>query len=260
MWNGTIVGLVACLHNNFLFILCAVAPGFEAAYTRSMSVPVGEYDGRLFLPEISTEFGRISVGHVFSLHHAGIQYFVTALHLFGPAGGLKHRIPSDALSASIDRVRLHRVSDDEVVLDNLVPVDTDIGEPLSPAMEKPSASGDIAAFLPDEDLGYDGFQLSDMDPKESDEHSLVGFQRFVAGVGIRKFRFRLIDIDEDRYVYEQIDRVDLSQMSGAPMIDEADNVVSMMVGGVRTRNGAELQFGVPLPDLHRYFDYVEEAM
>lgn len=233
----------------------------DTTRTGGSDLNADEYRDKVFLPEIRTEAGRINVGTVFLVEFEGEPFFVTALHLFGPGGGLKRTIPTEALSGEVSLVQLHDAVTDEVVYDGLVPIDTDFGEPLSPVSDAPDASGDIVVFQsPEQPFGQPLQLRDDPGPNAGDTLYLVSYQRTVSGGGLGRFRLKLIDSTDEFFVMELEDSVDLYGMSGAPIVDEDGLVVSMGVGGLTDPRGRERHLGVPLVGLRSYLGRVMELM
>jgi trypsin-like peptidase len=215
-----------------------------------------DYDRMVFLPEIRTDVGRVNVGQVFSVRYQDREFFVTALHLFGPAGGLSRRIPPDDLTAVVNSVQLHDPATDEIVHQDLIPVDTGFGTPLNPAAEVIDASKDIAVFLSNDSPALDAFEIARESPSEGDTLYVIGYQRFVETSRVRRFRLSLVDADESHWVLKYHEPVDVSGMSGAPITNERGSLVSMLVGGLKTERGVEHGLGVPYNGVLNYFNHI----
>ncbi|WCT75952.1 trypsin-like peptidase domain-containing protein [Novosphingobium humi] len=168
-------------------------------------------------------------------------FLVTALHLFGPNGGLAAQIPSEHLpdhvkmTACISADGQHWAARRTLAIAGAVPMATPFR--------------DVAAFAADPASlnGATRLQLADKPAAVGDEVWVVAS---MGGDGrIRRYGARVIYNGPDALQYAFVDgTLDMRASSGAAVVDDAGRVLGLHLGGGKDR-GDLLGMAVPLDRL-----------
>ena len=169
---------------------------------------------------------------------------MTALHLFGPAGGLDRDIHPMRVSSAWQSTSLVDCVSGQS-FEQLT------GKPLSLAFTAPypdkSRLGDVAAYMPDEVRGLAPFTLSSRLPSEGevvwlvspvlDEESLV-------------HRAKILGTQDGWLAYQFDELIEMRATSGAAVIDSAGDVVAVNVAGGELQ-GYTVGLGTPASSFYK---------
>jgi hypothetical protein len=177
-------------------------------------------------PIFTTTAGTIEAGSAFVVEgKRGKFLLLTAHHLFGPAGGLESEIAWDAMPTVVQRVRAVSPDDGAVVVLGRGPLAIEGAQ----AMNGGCMGCDFAVF-PVAGVGGAGIlRLATAPP-------LVGGKVFLVaelsdGGPKRLHPATLIGVHDDYLAYRFEGSIDLRATSGAPVVNEAGEVVAVNLGG-----------------------------
>ena len=198
--------------------------------------------GMLFRPQFVTLDGTVDAGTAFAAKIEGSQptFIVSALHLFGEAGGLNHDIPAAVLSSRWQGLSLEDCSS-HIVHTN-VPM-----QPVPLIMAKPmpnrSAHGDVAVCQLQQagSLQLQPFPIAREVPAAGERVWLVS--EVIGSSSL--IHPATIEGTEDGWLIYRFDRrIELRATSGAPVVDGQGQVVAVNAGGGEQ---AGQTFGVGTP-------------
>jgi hypothetical protein len=192
----------------------------------------------VFIPEFHTYEGRINSGHCFCAAHDQSSFIITCLHLFGPGGGLKTNIKPEELSSSVYEYLIHDPITDEILGNGSAPYSNVNSYPLNPHANELDASGDIAVFPVPEESKITPLNFSEKNLEIGDNVDVLGIDRFnIESVTIKKFPCTVLDIDDKYLILKPKKEINIPGLSGAPIINENDDVIGMIAGGFRDKMG-----------------------
>ncbi len=188
-------------------------------------------------PSFSTSLGPVNAGSAFALTYAERTVMVTAMHLLGPAGGLKVQVEAGRLAEVVQSVGVRGAFTEDAqpvaVSKELVPVAG--AHPMGD-----DAAGDILIFAPEVKTGLDRLQVRDV-PKLSpgvlaDAAPKVGDPVWLAariGAGdTRVHAGKVVEINDGWLFYEIGDAtLSLAGTNGAPILGADGKVVGIQLGG-----------------------------
>lgn len=197
--------------------------------------------GMLFRPKFLTTEGPVEAGSAFAARLSGSQrpIILSALHLFGPAGGMNRDVPPQDLATVWKSLEL---SDCVTQRD----LGTRSGRVLTMAGSRPfpesSEVGDVIAYMPDSIEGLSTFPLATTEPSAGDRvwlvSEVVSGPALVHGATVEGF-------DAGFLVYKFDDRtLEIIATSGAPVLNAKHQVVAVNSGGGEL-DGAIMGLGTP---------------
>lgn len=148
---------------------------------------------------------------------------LTALHLFGPDGGLPKPIPSARLGAEVVDVRLSAIE----FLDIKAVGGASLISNGKPYTEKLDVSGDVAAFALKEGTP-DVLLLAEADPKKGAAVWILGDEFEGKPPRMRLWPGKVDEAMPQGIEIVLADKVNLRGFSGAPVVDAAGGVVGMV--------------------------------
>lgn len=181
---------------------------------------------------------QLSAGHVFAASvPEGPDLVLTALHLFGPAGGLPEDVPPETLPELVRSAQFRSLLDAQSTTTTLRALRIPEAAPMGEA----GKAGDVAAFVASE-LKLSPLTMAKRTPTAG-EHlwliselpgSMTAIHHAVsAGV-------------QDGMLYYYFDGpLELRGSSGAPVVDSAGQLVAINVGGSEDESGAAVGIGNP---------------
>lgn len=208
----------------------------------SATAPPTVSAGSLFRPTFATTDGQVDAGTAFAAKTSESQktFLVTALHLFGPAGGLNQDINASLLPTRWKGISVQDCKSN-IVHQNIAM------QPVRLAQAKPlpevSTHGDVAVCSV-ENTGYlrlKPWTLATRIPSTGEKVWLVS-----AVIGSSSLIHpATVEGTEDGWLVYRFDRpVELVATSGAPVIDGSGQVVAVNAGG---GEDAGITFGVGTP-------------
>ena len=179
----------------------------------------------LLRPTFDTREGVSSAGHAFLIHHNGATVLVSAHHILGPAGGLKHPIAWDHVPAAVNKVTA--TSGDKTVTSTRA-----LAIEGARALEPRDPSADLSAFLVDDAAGVPALELADTMPKTGDYVWLFAEVIGVANRGrtLHRGSVSAVTDKELRYIFADTE-LKLQATSGAAVLDAKGKVVAVNLGG-----------------------------
>lgn len=191
-------------------------------------------DGLVFRPRFRMRDGEINAGTAFAVNVKGQArpVILTALHLFGPAGGYREQVPAEKLPEAGQGMTLR-----DAFVKGAAPIK--LGASVlaivgSAPFREPSAAGDVAAFWAPAGAALHPAPLAEKAPGRGEEVWLAAAlveggrpgQRLHRAVVGGKSRFLA-------YVFD--DKLELQATSGAPVLNARGEVVGIHVGGTERR-------------------------
>lgn len=219
----------------------AGASGLLAPRSAGAEAPVQAPDvpDRFVLrPSFSTSLGPVNAGSAFALAHNGKTVLVTALHLLGPAGGLKAQVEPGKLGSVVQSVAVRGAFTGQ----GKPPVSTakDVVAIAGAHPMGDDAAGDILVLAPEEKTGLDRLEIGDKPklapgslasaaPKVGDPVWLAAAATNAEG---RAHVGKVVEIN-DKWLFYEIAQSDLSLAgtNGAPILNAAGEVVGIQLGG-----------------------------
>lgn len=197
--------------------------------------------GMLFRPKFVTTDGPIEAGSAFAARLAGSQrpIIISALHLFGPAGGMDRDVPAEQLSNVWQSLELS----DCVTQRDLGPrAGRVLTLPGSRPLPDESPVGDVVAYMPDSISGLSTFPLATSKPSAGDRVWLVS--EVVTGPSL-VHGATVEGVDAGFLVYRFDNRsLEIIATSGAPVLNAKHEVVAVNAGGGEI-DGAMIGVGTP---------------
>ena len=199
-------------------------------------------DGMLFRPTIQTANGVIDAGTAFAatINGSSKTFVLTALHLFGPAGGLAQDMSPSQLPQQWEALKLRdcnsRIIHDDVGIDPVLLEET---QPLPTV----SAQGDVAACAVEESgfLRFRPLSISSNAPQPGEKVWLVSE---VIGSSSLVHSAVVEGIEQGWAVYRFDQPIELRATSGAPVVDGQGQVVAVHAGG-GDEGGVVIGVGTP---------------
>jgi hypothetical protein len=176
---------------------------------------------------------------------------LTALHLFGPAGGLEEDIPAERLSEAVRSISLEGCFNPERKA--AFTARTLTIEDSTPHPEK-SPAGDIAAFWIPSETPIHALKLAPSLPAVGERVFLAAQVLIGASEEQRIHPATVFDVDHSKmgFVYE-FDNPDIHIVatSGAPVLNQKGEVVAINLGGGKYDNRS-FGFGNPVTAFHSH--------
>lgn len=189
-------------------------------------------------PSFTTSLGPVNAGSAFAVKRGERTVLVTALHLLGPAGGLKAQVETARLAEVVQSISVRGAFTGEGKPP--VAVATKILAVPGAHPMGDDAAGDILVFELAQKTGLDRLQVRDTPklapgalaaaaPSVGDAVWLVAKVR---GGDDRAHPAKVVQIDDKWLFYEihQAD-LDLAGTNGAPIVNAAGEVVGIQLGG-----------------------------
>jgi hypothetical protein len=196
----------------------------------------------LFRPQFVTSDGVVDAGTAFAAKIDGTPetLIISALHLFGPSGGLDREIPAAVLSnrwqgLSLQDCKSQRNHSNVAMR----PVPLTLAKPLP----NTSAHGDVVVCSVQNtgNLGLQPFPLARDRPRTGDRVWLVAE---VSGSSSLVHEAKVEGIEDGWLMYRFERRLELRATSGAPVVNGSGQVVAVNAGGGER---AGVTFGVGTP-------------
>ncbi len=198
--------------------------------------------GTLFRPQFTTRDGVIDAGTAFAAKIEGASgvFIISALHLFGEAGGLDADIPSEQLPAAWSGLTLEDCSNHNWFGEvKIRPVLLTDAKPL-PA---PSVFGDVAACVVTDETGFTPLPLGTKDPQPGER---VWMLANVIGSPSTRHAATIYGFEDGWLLYEfEQTHIELRATSGAPIVDQSGRVVAVNAGGGE-QQGVTIGVGTPV--------------
>jgi hypothetical protein len=207
-------------------------------------------DGTVLRPHFTTQEGSHSAGTAFAIDVEDTLLVVTALHLFGPAGGLKGQIDGDKIAEFTTSVTLRDAftggdfgqANKALSLTNTQPMGDE-------------AAGDIVAFEAQVLTGLDKLNAKSKDlvplslaakvPQKGD--SVYVAAQVGADKDSRVHKATVVESNDKWLFYEYADSaLDIAGTNGAPVLNEAGKVIGMNLGGGKMDDGKLIGSANPL--------------
>jgi hypothetical protein len=181
---------------------------------------------------------ELNAGTAFVIHPKGHgPLLITAHHLFGPGGGLDRAIAWQDMPRAVRSVRARSFDDESVIVSGGAPLAVEGAEELS---EK-RVGGDLAIFPITEIGPARALELADAPPKVGDRVTLIA-EVLSGGVGLRHGA-TVVDVGNDGVQYVFDERIELRATSGAPVVDAAERVIAVNLGGGTLDDGRVVGIG-----------------
>jgi len=207
-------------------------------------------DGTVLRPRFKTEQGTFNAGTAFAVELNGKVLVVTALHLFGPAGGLEKQIEGDKVPAFTKSISLRDAftnGDFGTAHKGLPLADT---HPMGD-----DAAGDIAAFEAKILTGLDKLdskakdlapiKLAEAAPKKGDAVFVAA--QFAADKETRTHEAKVVEVNDKWLFFEYAKgELDIAGTNGAPVLNEKGEVVGINLGGGKMKDGKLVGSANPL--------------
>jgi hypothetical protein len=207
----------------------------------------------VFIPEFHTYEGRINAGHCFCAANEYSSFIITCLHLFGPGGGLRTNIKPEELSSSVYEFIIHDPKTDKIIGSGSAPYYIKNSYPLNPHADELDASGDIAVFPVPEKANIAPLRISGNSVEIGDDVYILAIDRFnIESVSVKKFPCTILDINQKYLILKPKKEIGIPGLSGAPIINDSDNVIGMIVGGFQDKMGRDRIIGNPAKAMMEY--------
>ena len=209
----------------------------SAAVAESPAAVPAVPDRFVLRPSFTTSLGPVNAGAAFALKVGDRTLLVTAMHLLGPAGGLKAQVAAERLAEVVQSVGVRGAFTDDkapvAVAKTVLPIEG--AHPMGD-----DASGDILVLEPEVKTGLDRLQVHET-PKLSAgalaaAAPAVGDPVWLAariGSGeARAHAGKVVEINDKWLFYEFTSAdLDLAGTNGAPVLDAEGKVVGIQLGG-----------------------------
>ena len=211
-------------------------------------------DGFIFRPTFDTDEGEIRAGTAFPLRLPGHPrpVIISALHLFGPGGGMSRDVPPNELPKAVKRLRLDDcfAASQTIVLDSeplVIPEAAPLGES--------GQAGDIAAFWGPSGERLYCVKVSDATLVEGQSVWLVASLIEGAPADQRLHHAKVLGIHSGENVLYQYDNPKLSKQatSGAPIVDQTGKLVAINLGGFEDE-GHVIGVGNPVARFRKHLE------
>lgn len=201
---------------------------FQDAPIEDATSPPKIANGSLFRPRFDTSVGMVDAGTAFATCIEGTSgvFVISALHLFGPSGGLEANVPSEELPTVWRGLKLEDCrTRNWFGAVGMRPVMLRDAKPFPEV----SVFGDVAACVVTDDAGFNPFPLATRRPKVGDPVWMIARIQGTAEM-IHAAKVNAIDDGWLMYEFEQPDR-ELKSTIGAPIVDRWGEVVAVNSGG-----------------------------
>lgn len=220
----------------------------ERALQTAALRPLEQLPEAVFRPLFQTAQGDVAAGKIFVATVPGCSapLLLTALHLFGPAGGLPAQVGAQDIRNVVSAVRLSTLGADDTVadtaLDSLTPNDARAFGESGPTL---AGAGDVAAFFAPKRLAPRALAVADASAQKGDK---VFVLTSVAGSRRKYVHEARVTGREGGYLaYEFASPdYDLQATSGAPVVNARGQVVAVNVAGTLMPGGQRFRgLGTP---------------
>ena len=150
----------------------------------------------------------------------------TALHIFGPDGGLPKLIPSERLDEAVAKVTAESL-DGKTVVGAFAGSRIKTGYPMSAVQD---CSGDVAAFAVEGECAAKGVLLSMVENKVGDPLWLVGDVAANPAPSQKRWRMTVTAVTPLGLVLSTRERFNLKAFSGAPLINARGTLSGLLIG------------------------------
>ncbi|MAI72397.1 MAG: hypothetical protein CMM01_16005 [Rhodopirellula sp.] len=224
----------------------AALPAATAQPDRSKIAPLVLSTGTLFHPRFGTSEGEVSGGTAFAAKLTGKSQILllSALNLFGPAGGLKKNIESDKLTTIWKKVVAEDCKTQNYFGEiQMQPI------PLSGARPHPHKSdlGDIAACKVNDATAIEALPLSQRIPSNGERvwllSRLPGLRELLHPATVER-----LDNGWLRYSFANRN-INLKSTGGAPIIDHRGKVVAVNANIIK-KSGKTIGYGTPVVNFY----------
>lgn len=206
----------------------------------------------VFRPYFETVEGEFSAGTAFAVKLKNIDkpVIVTAIHLFGPGGGLEEQIDAGSLPDFIINAKFY-----DLFVDKLS-VESNEVLPISDAKPYPSINTDIAAFIISEDSDISTAVIFEGKVQPGEEVWLVASVYSGEPEGKKLHRAIVTKSSDEKlkFIYDN-NKIDLTATSGAPIINDKGQVVGINIG---SGNVGDKLFGIANPS-SSFYNMLENA-
>ncbi len=214
--------------------------------TGSKSAPLILSTGTLFHPRFGTSEGEVNVGTAFAAKLTGKSQtlILSALNLFGPAGGLKADIEPDKLTTAWKKLVVEDCKTQNYFGEiQMQPIN------LSGARPHPHTSdlGDIAACTVNDATAIKALPLSQRIPSNGERVWLVsklpGSKELIHPATVEQ-------LDDGWLRYSFVNRdIDTKSTDGAPIIDHKGSVVAVNAH-ITQKSGKTIGYGTPVVNFY----------
>jgi hypothetical protein len=213
-------------------------------------------------PSFTTSLGPVNAGAAFALKVGDRTVLVTALHLLGPAGGLKAQVTADRLAEVVQSVGVRGAFTDDrdpvAVASKVLPIEG--AHPMGD-----DASGDILVLEPEVKTGLDRLQVHEA-PKLAPGSlaaaaPAVGDPVWLAArIGSGETRVhagKVVELNDKWLFYEFASAsLDLAGTNGAPVLNAEGKVVGIQLGGGVMDDGKLVGAANPWPAVKEAIDSI----
>ena len=212
----------------------------------SKSAPLILSTGTLFHPRFGTSEGEVNAGTAFAAKLTGKSQILilSALNLFGPAGGLKANIAPDKLSTAWRKLVVEDCKTQNYFGEiQMQPIN------LSEARPHPQKSdlGDIAACKVKDSTAIEALTLSQRIPSNGERVWLVsklpGSRKFIHPATVEQLQEGWL-----RYSFVNLD-IDTKSTDGAPIIDQKGKVIAVNAH-ITQKSGKTFGYGTPVVNFY----------
>ena len=202
--------------------------------------------GTLFHPRFGTIQGEVNAGTAFAAKLAGRSQIlvVSALHLFGPAGGLKTDIEPDKIATSWNKLVVEDCKSQNYFGEiQMQPIT------LPGARPHPQKSdiGDVAACKVTDATAIEALSLSQRIPSNGERVWLVsklpGSRELMHPATVERMKDGWL-----QYSFSN-PSITLKSTSGAPIVDQKGKVIAVHAGGTK-KSGKTIGFGTPVANFY----------
>jgi hypothetical protein len=151
---------------------------------------------------------------------------LTALHIFGPSGGLEKQFSSASLDDRITKI-------DGFSMDGKIRVASAAGSKIKtgfPIDGKNNVSGDVAAFAVEGKAETEGLILAEAPPKVGDPLWLVGDEASSTAPSQKLWIMKVVSVKPAALTLNTGVRIDLRAFSGAPLVDANGRLAGLLIG------------------------------
>ena len=197
--------------------------------------------GSLFRPTFRTPQGDVNAGTAFAakVPRANKTMIISAMHLFGPAGGLTADIPSIQLANEWQGLTLEEFRTGKMHRD--LPIKP-IVFPLAKPFPESSPSGDVAACILPEFYLFQSSALN-LSSHVPSAGTRVWLAADVIGNTSLVHSAIVVGVDDGWLLYRFDEpNLQLQATSGAPVVDDSGNVIAVHAGGSE-QNGQMIGIG-----------------